>query len=88
MSRLPLRADASESGPLASVYREAAEMVGSTKPPALFTSMAVRPDLAEATWNLAKVLLVDGHLPASVTQLIVLVISAQQRCRYCVAAHR
>lgn len=88
MSHLPLGEDRPSNPVLASLYREASDMLGTTKPPNLLRSMAIRPDLAEAVWGLTKQLLVEGRLPASLSQMIVLIVSAQYGCRYCALAHQ
>lgn len=52
-----------------------------------FTSQASRPDILRATWGLVKGILVNGHLPNSVKEMIVMVISKQSSCRYCEVTH-
>lgn len=52
-----------------------------------FTSQGLRPDILKATWGLAKGILVDGQLPATVKQLIAMSISKQNSCRYCEVTH-
>ena len=61
---------------------------GGSKPINFFTALAVRPDILDATWRFTKAILVNGHLPGSIKQMIALCISRQNACRYCSVVHR
>ena len=88
MSRLSEDRAPEPTTPLAEAYSEICEVMGVSEPTALFTALSSRPDLTVATWNLFKLLIAKGQLPPSVTQLILLTISARANCAYCEQAHR
>ncbi len=52
-----------------------------------FTSQASRPDILASTWALVKGVLVDGKLPGTIKQMIAMVVSKQNNCRYCSVTH-
>lgn len=88
MNRLVENLSPEPGSPLAVAYSEICEVMGVTEPSGLFTAMSSRPDLAVAIWGLLKLLITKGQLPPSVTQLILLCVSAQTGCQYCEATHR
>lgn len=53
-----------------------------------FTAQSTRPDILEASWGLVKAVLLSGLLPHTLKEMIILAISAQNHCRYCIAIHR
>lgn len=61
---------------------------GGDAPINFLTALSVRPDLLNATWELAKSVLVGGKLPGAIKQMIALCISHQNNCRYCSVLHR
>jgi uncharacterized peroxidase-related enzyme len=52
-----------------------------------FTSQGERPDVLRATWPLVKMILTEGQLPPTLKQLISMVVSQRNDCRYCAVAH-
>ena len=52
-----------------------------------FASQGARPDILRGTWDLTKALLVEGQLPGTLKQMILMAISAQNGCRYCEVTH-
>ena len=52
-----------------------------------FTDQSSRPDILQATWKLTKALLVEGLLPASVKEMIMIMVSKNNHCRYCEVTH-
>ena len=61
---------------------------GGSKPINFFTALSARPDILDVTWKFTKAILVNGHLPGSIKQMIALCISRQNACRYCSVVHR
>ena len=73
---------------LASLYSEITESgLGDKVPLNWFTAQAERPDLLAATWGLTKGVLLQGQLPPTVKQMILIKISTHNQCRYCTALH-
>src|SRR5215213_2009574 len=48
-----------------------------------FTSQGERPDILKATWHLMKMILVEGQLQPTLKQLVSMVVSQHNDCRYC-----
>ncbi|MEX2575836.1 MAG: carboxymuconolactone decarboxylase family protein, partial [Halofilum sp. (in: g-proteobacteria)] len=55
--------------------------------PNLFLTYAPYPPLLRANWEKVKVALMEGELPRRVKETIALLVSQDNGCRYCVAAH-
>jgi len=55
--------------------------------PNLFQTYAKHPPLLEANWNKVKQVLLDGKLPRFLKEAIALLVSHDNGCKYCVAAH-
>lgn len=55
--------------------------------PNLFKAYAKYPPLLEANWNKFKVIMLDGKLRRNVKEAIALLISHDNECKYCIAAH-
>jgi len=52
-----------------------------------FTSQGDRPDMLRAAWPLVKMILCEGQLPPTLKQLVSMVVSQHNDCRYCAVAH-
>ena len=73
---------------LASLYADITESgLGDRVPLNWFTAQAERPDILAATWALVKAVLLQGQLPPTVKQMILVKISTYNKCRYCAAVH-
>lgn len=55
--------------------------------PNLFQAYARHPPLLEANWNKVKLILLNGRLPRFTKEIIALLVSHDNGCAYCVAAH-
>ncbi|MFZ5503405.1 MAG: carboxymuconolactone decarboxylase family protein [Pseudomonadota bacterium] len=55
--------------------------------PNLFQAYAKYPPLLEANWNKVKLILLDGKLTRFHKEVIALLVSHDNGCNYCVAAH-
>lgn len=55
--------------------------------PNLFKTYAHFPPLLEANWAKTKALMMGGRLPRPLKEMIAVVVSQANACRYCVAAH-
>ncbi len=65
-------------------YRESEAAI----PPNWFTTQGERPDILASIWKLGKGIATQGELPSSLKEMIMTIISMQNNCRYCTAAHR
>ena len=89
MSRFPLLKETSDPE-VNELYKQMLEAGFGNKatPFNFFTAQGTRPDILRATWGLTRCVLVEGRLPATVKQMIVMVVSSQADCRYCSVTHR
>ena len=88
MSRFDMIRDAGGDPQLASLYREiTASGMGGPSPLNWFCSQGIRPDILAGTWALSKGVLFAGRLPATIKQMIVVLISSSNDCSYCRATH-
>ncbi len=55
--------------------------------PNLFKTYAHHPPLLEANWNKVKALMMEGRLSRKMKEAIAVLVSEDNRCRYCVSAH-
>lgn len=55
--------------------------------PNLFQAYAKHPPLLEANWNKVKLVLLSGGLHRFIKEVIALLVSRDNGCAYCVAAH-
>ncbi len=55
--------------------------------PNLFRTYAKHPALLEANWHKVKAVLLGGHLKRETKETIALLVSKDNGCNYCVAAH-
>lgn len=55
--------------------------------PNLFQTYAKYPPLLEANWNKAKLLLLNGKMARFPKEVIALLVSHDNGCSYCIAAH-
>lgn len=55
--------------------------------PNLFTTYAHHPPLLKANWNKVKAVMMEGVLSPKVKQTIAVLVSRDNGCAYCVAAH-
>jgi len=86
VTRFPLVRE--PDGALEPLYREiSAAGFGQPFPINWFTSQGIRPDILKGTWGLVRSLLVEGELPATLKQMIAMVISKQNGCHYCQTTH-
>ncbi len=56
--------------------------------PNLFKTYAHHPALLEANWNKVKAVMMQGSLSDKAKQAIAVLVSKDNGCKYCVAAHR
>ena len=60
---------------------------GEERPVNWFVSQSMRRDILATTWALGKGLILQGVLPATVKQLIVVAVYTSNNCRYCRVTH-
>lgn len=68
------------------VFREIEGAFGMV--PNLFKTYAHHPPLLEANWNKVKAVMMQGSLSGKLKQTIAVLVSKDNACQYCVAAHR
>ncbi|RJP24357.1 MAG: peroxidase [Deltaproteobacteria bacterium] len=70
---------------VAAVFQEVEKAFGMV--PNLFKTYAHHPPLLLANWNKVKAVLMEGILSQKVKQTIAVLVSRDNSCSYCVAAH-
>ena len=83
MSRIALVT--SQSQHVTAIFQEIEKAFGMV--PNLFKTYAHHPPLLEANWNKVKAVLMEGSLSQKVKQTIAVLVSRDNSCSYCVAAH-
>lgn len=73
------------SGETADIFREIASAFGMV--PNLFRTAAHHPPLLRANWNKVKAVMMEGGLSRKVKETIAVLVSRDNGCDYCVAAH-
>lgn len=73
------------SGETADIFREIASAFGMV--PNLFRTAAHHPPLLRANWNKVKAVMSEGGLSRKVKETIAVLVSRDNGCDYCVAAH-
>lgn len=68
-----------------SILQEIEEAFGMV--PNLFKTYAHHPPLLEANWNKVKAMMMQGNLSRKVKESIAVLVSKDNSCAYCVAAH-
>jgi len=81
------RIDPAPSQPqnVAAIFQEIEKAFGMV--PNLFKTYAHHPPLLQANWNKVKAVMMEGSLTQKVKQTIAVLVSRDNSCSYCVAAH-
>lgn len=88
MSRFDMILSPEPESQVARLYDDiVARGFGGTIPINWFTSQGRRPDILQASWGLARGILVEGVLPPTLKQMIAATVSVQNGCRYCTVTH-
>lgn len=85
MNRIQLVTNQSANQEVAAIFAEIKRAFGMV--PNLFRTAAQHPPLLIANWNKVKALMTQGQLPRKLKESIALVVSSDNSCNYCVAAH-
>lgn len=85
MPRIEPFATAPVDAPVAAVFAEIEGAFGMV--PNLFRTYAYNPALLNANWNKVKALMMGGVLDRKVKEGIAVLVSKDNSCAYCVAAH-
>jgi uncharacterized peroxidase-related enzyme len=85
MKRIETIAPGSASPEVEAVYREIKQAFGMI--PNLFKTYAHHPPLLEANWYKVKRVMMEGALSRKAKEAIALLVSKDNGCKYCVAAH-
>ncbi len=85
MPRVPPIDPTDASPEVQTVFAEIREAFG--RVPNLFRTQAHFPGLLQANWNKVKAVMMGGLLPRRVKEAIAVLVSKDNACRYCVAAH-
>jgi uncharacterized peroxidase-related enzyme len=70
---------------VAAIFQEIEKAFGMV--PNLFKTYAHHPPLLQANWNKVKAVMMEGNLTQKVKQTIAVLVSRDNSCSYCVAAH-
>ncbi|NKB71569.1 MAG: peroxidase-related enzyme [Candidatus Latescibacteria bacterium] len=88
MARFRQILDPSGAPLLATLYREITDCgLGDEVPLNWFTAQGERPDILAGAWALTKGVLLEGVLPPTMKQMVVVLISAHNGCQYCRLTH-
>ena len=80
--------DARDDPELRSLYADIVKKgFGSEVPLNWFTAQGARPDILGATWNFTKAVLLQGQLPPTIKQMIIVKVATLNQCRYCATVH-
>ena len=82
MSRIPA---ASQTPNVSAIFQEIKGAFG--RVPNLFSTYAHHPPLLAANWNKVKAVMMEGALSRKVKETIAVLVSRDNSCKYCVAAH-
>ncbi len=85
MSRIDSLTSNEASNPVFAIFEEIEVAFGMV--PNLFRTYAHHPPLLEANWNKVKRLMMEGNLSRKLKEAIAVLVSKDNGCRYCVAAH-
>ncbi|MDD2852600.1 MAG: peroxidase-related enzyme [Desulfuromonadaceae bacterium] len=85
MARITLVEAAVISGETAEIFKEIEGAFGMV--PNLFKAYSHHPPLLKANWNKVKAVMMEGVLSPKVKQTIAVLVSKDNGCAYCVAAH-
>ncbi len=85
MSRIVPLEPRQASGETADIFREIASAFGMV--PNLFRTAAHHPPLLRANWNKVQAVMMEGDLSRKVKETIAVLVSKDNGCDYCVAAH-
>ncbi len=85
MTRIPTVAPAVAEGQVKEIYTEIQQAFGMI--PNLFRTYAHHPPLLEANWHKVKRVMMEGILSRKTKEAIALLVSQDNGCKYCVAAH-
>ena len=85
MARIAPIAAEDASPEVAEIYREIRQAFGMV--PNLFKTYAHHPPLLEANWHKVERVMMEGSLSRKTKEAIALLVSRDNSCSYCVAAH-
>lgn len=85
MSRITGMENSMIAGETAEIFQEIQGAFGMV--PNLFRTYAQHPPLLQANWNKVKAVMMEGVLRPKVKQSIAVLVSKDNGCAYCVAAH-
>jgi uncharacterized peroxidase-related enzyme len=85
MGRIATINDQSASGQVAVIFNDIEQAFG--KVPNLFRTYAHHPPLLETNWQKVKQVMMEGTLSRKAKEAIAVLVSRDNGCNYCVAAH-
>ncbi len=88
MTRIATISERAAQGELKALYAEIKAGMGTPNVPEVFRVMSQSPALLAAMWQLFReLMLTEKALPRATKELIAVVVSKANACRYCVTAH-
>ncbi len=85
MSRIPALDPSRAEQKTTEIFTEIEQVFGMV--PNLFKTYANHPPLLAANWNKVKAVLLEGNLSRKLKETIAVLVSRDNSCNYCVAAH-
>ena len=85
MNRIAAIAPGTATAPVETIFQEIQQAFGMV--PNLFRTYAQHPPLLEANWYKVKRVMMEGALSRKTKEAIALLVSTDNGCKYCVAAH-
>ncbi|MBW2689601.1 MAG: peroxidase-related enzyme [Deltaproteobacteria bacterium] len=85
MARITTINDQNIPEPVSVLFNEIEEVFG--RVPNLFRTYAYHPPLLEANWQKVKQVMMEGALSRKAKEAIAVLVSKDNGCKYCVAAH-
>ncbi len=85
MPRIPLVDERTDDPALSGIFEEIRSAFG--RVPNVFRAYAAHPPLLQANWEKVKAVMMAGKLRRKVKETIAILVSKDNSCAYCVAAH-
>ena len=86
--RFPLIAEDAATDPLlVQIYAEIRQELGFGMVPNIFKAMAIRPTLLQTQWNAFRAIILQGHLPRTIKEMVGVLISQANGSEYAMRVH-
>jgi uncharacterized peroxidase-related enzyme len=86
-ARIRFTPEAAATGDLADLYADIRANFPGGVVPDIFEILSSRPEFLRVVWSGFRAMFDDGYLPRDIKEMIAVVVSKTNSCRYCTAAH-